>query len=267
MVQRSNKSELQEGIIRPLKKSSDPTVGPDVLMAIISDDLEYLARLSRARQIPHSGQGLFRLYHTGKGEGEGANLCGPFLGAPVAAMGMEKLIALGAERIWILGCCGSLQPDLRIGDLVIPAGAVSEEGTSQHYPVGTAVPVTDEGLNRIMEKALDMRGEGYRKGKLWTTDAPYRETPAKVRAFQAQGVLAVEMEMSALIAVGLYRGIPVSGILVVSDELFDLKWRPGFSSQRFRKQSHRAAEILLDTITSFKKGDHHEAHEENHGIR
>ena len=255
-------ADLHEGIIRPVKKSTDPNVGPDALMAMISKDLEYLVRLGRARKIAHSSQGHFRLYHTGSEGGRVSSLSGPFLGAPLAAMGMEKIIAMGAERIWVLGCCGSLQPDLRIGDLVIPIGALSEEGTSRHYPIGDNAPITDEDLNAILEKALDNRGEDFRKGNVWTTDAPYRETPAKVQAFQEQGILAVEMEMSALMTVGIYRGVQVSGLLVVSDELFDLKWHPGFSSERFRRKSRLAAEVLLEAITSFAGESHHE---ENNG--
>ncbi len=253
-----------------MRTGTDPTLGPDALMAMTPNDLEYVVSLGRARKIAHSGQRLFRLYHTGDDAARGTSLSGPFLGAPVAAMGMEKLIAMGAERIWVLGCCGSLQPDLRIGDLVIPAGALSEEGTSPHYPIGDVSPVTDKGLNERLEKTLDRLGEGFRKGKVWTTDAPYRETPAKVQAYQAQGILAVEMEMSALITVGTYRGARVSGLLVVSDELFDLKWHPGFSCERFRRKSHLAGETLLDAITSFAGESHHEEHEdheENNGIR
>ena len=264
----SGDADLHEGIIRPVKKSTDPSLGPDALMAMISKDLEYLVRLGQARKIAHSSQGLFRLYHTGNEGGRVSSLSGPFLGAPLAAMGMEKMIAMGAKRIWVLGCCGSLQPDLRIGDLILPVGALSDEGTSRHYPIGDNAPKTDENLNAVLEKALANRGEDLRKGNVWTTDAPYRETPTKVKAFQEQGILAVEMEMSALMTVGIYRGVQVSGLLVVSDELFDLKWHPGFSSRRFRRKSRLAGEILLDAIASIPGESHHEEHEghqENNG--
>lgn len=246
--------EPEEGIIRPLRVSADPDVGADALMAIVSKDLDYLVRLHGAGQAAHSSRALFRLYQIKAGRAEvGASLCGPFFGAPLAVMGMEKMIALGAKRIWVLGCCGSLQPDLRIGDVVIPESSLSEEGTSQHYPVGNRVPATDRSLNQILEEAFLERGEQVRRGRVWTTDAPYRETPAKVQAFQKIGILAVEMEMSALITVGTYRGVKVSGVLVVSDELFDLRWQPGFSSDRFKRKSRLAAEVLVHAMTSFAR--------------
>jgi purine-nucleoside phosphorylase len=54
-----------------------------------------------------------------------------------------------------------------------------------------------------------------------------------VENYQQQGVLAVEMEISALYSVAQFRQVELGGILVVSDELSSFKWRPGFKNQRF----------------------------------
>src|SRR5262245_45547784 len=55
------------------------------------------------------------------------------MGAPMAVMLLEQLIALGARRLFYLGFCGALVSSYRIGDLFLPAQAVREEGTSYHY--------------------------------------------------------------------------------------------------------------------------------------
>lgn len=60
-----------------------------------------------------------------------------------------------------------------------------------------------------------------------------------------QGILAVEMEISALMTVAIYRSIAMAGLLVVSDELFQLKWRPGFSNSLLKKSSRAAGKVLL----------------------
>jgi len=85
---------------------------------------------------------------------------------------------------------------------------------------------------------------------VWTTDAPYRETPSKVKTYQEKGVLAVEMEMSALMTLATFRSVRLSGLLVVSDELFDLKWHSGFKSPELRNTSRMAGEVLLDLVKS-----------------
>jgi uridine phosphorylase len=244
----SGQNEHEEGLIRPMKRRTDPDVGPDVLMVMIPADVEYL--LSRA---PFGGfasydQGFFKIHQARREAKNPLTLCGPFLGAPQAVMGMEKAVALGARRVWVLGWCGSIQPDLKAGDLVVPTGAVSEEGTSNHYPISPKQAATDQALNRLLGEALQKEGRSFRKGTVWTTDAPYRETPSKVERHRKQGVLAVEMEMSALMTLSVYRSIRMAALLVVSDELAELKWHAGFRAQRFREMSRFAADLILGLV-------------------
>lgn len=233
-----------------MKGKTDPDLGPDVIMAMISSDLDLLAKTSQAQKVGHSHMALYDVYRIEDGLEGSFSLSGPFLGAPQAVMGMEKLIALGVQRIWVLGWCGSLQPDLRIGDLVLPTTAISEEGTSQHYPVAEKIPRADEALCQMLDDALKKKGQSLVRGTVWTTDAPYRETPAKVKTYQEKGILAVEMEMSALMTLAMYRSVRLSGLLVVSDELFDLKWHSGFKSPKLRKTSRVAVKVLLDLVKS-----------------
>ena len=242
--------ESDEGLVRPMKGKGDPDLGSDAMLAIISNDLDYLAELTQDRKRAVFDLDHFRLYQLSDKKEGCFSLVGPFLGSPHAVMGMEKIIALGAKRIWVLGWCGSLRPELRIGDLVIPTESISEEGTSQHYPIGELVPTTDETLNSMLEAVLRKEGKSFVKGTVWTTDAPYRETPAKVITYQRKGVLAVDMEMSALMTLGIYRSVKVAGLLVVSDELFDLKWHTGFKNPAFKEACRSRARLLLGLIES-----------------
>ena len=242
----------QEGIIRPTKTKRDPRLGPDIILAMIQEDLDYLLSQIREQAFDHFNMGTFHLYRISHPKERTFALAGPFIGAPHAVMGMEKVIALGVKRIWAFGWCGSLRPSLTMGDLVIPAGALSEEGTSPHYPIGGRQPASDETLNRALEASLHEKGRAFLKGPVWTTDAPYRETPEKVLAYRERGALAVEMEMSALMTVAIYRKVRMAGLLVVSDELFDLRWRPGFSNLKRKEASRFAGRRLLDVVGSFE---------------
>jgi uridine phosphorylase len=240
----------EEGIIRPRKGRRDPFVGPDALMVIVPSELDYLIKITEAKEVVFSEMGLYRLYQTECRADVPFTICGPFLGAPHAVIAMEKLIVLGAKRIWVLGWCGSLQPELRIGHILVPTGAISEEGTSPHYPLGAISPESDKRLTQMLEKELERKGFPFSKGAVWTTDAIYRETPSKVKTYQARGILAVEMEISALMTVALYRAVSMAGLLVVSDELFDLKWRHGFSNPQLKEGSRAAGKTLLDLASS-----------------
>ena len=234
--------QSDDALIQPRKGKNDPALGPDVLMVVIPQDLD---RLSKLRPVDCFDQGFFKIFRMKEHPGGALGLTGPFLGAPQAAMVMEKIIALGAKRICLFGWCGSLQPDLKIGDIVIPLRAVAEEGTSRHYPIGNRKPGTDKELNRILERALEQEGLPFRKGTVWTTDAPYRETASKVKTYREKEVLAVEMEISALMTLAIYRSVKLSGLLVVSDELFDLKWHRGFSSPLFKRRCEQVGNLLI----------------------
>jgi uridine phosphorylase len=56
-----------------------------------------------------------------------------------------------------------------------------------------------------------------RAGKVWTTDAPYRETDAQLRAWASEGVLAVEMQAAALFAFATATGAAVASVALVSN--------------------------------------------------
>ncbi|MGB5748539.1 MAG: purine-nucleoside phosphorylase, partial [Desulfobacterales bacterium] len=75
----------------------------------------------------------------------------------------------------------------------------------------------------------------------------YRETKEKVDYYQKQGVLAVEMEASALFSVAQFRQVELCAMLVVSDELSSLKWRPGFRDQQFVTGHQTACRMVRES--------------------
>ncbi len=236
-------------LIRPSRGKRDPDAAPDLILAMTESTLDLLVSRFEARPLRLRNTVLYRAWEVREESGPpGLTIAGPFLGAPHAVIGLEKMIALGAGRIWVTGWCGSLQPDLCIGDLVMPTDAFSDEGTSRHYPLQGRTPKTDQGLCRELGSALELRGTPARTGRVWSTDAPYRETRDKVRAFRDEGLVGVDMELSALLAVSAWRGVRLACLLVVSDELSDLTWRPGFSDPRLREGEEEVVEVLSDVF-------------------
>jgi purine-nucleoside phosphorylase len=171
------------------------------------------------------------------------------MGAPMAVLLLEQLIALGARRFLYLGFCGALATSYGIGDCFIPEQAVREEGTSYHYLPADIIPVSASRLNTILQAHARQQCLSTRQGPIWTTDAPYRETAHKIRHFQAAGVHAVDMEMAALLAVGSYRGCEVTALLIVSDECYHPTWRPGFGAPRLRQTCRTAAAVCVAAAT------------------
>ena len=171
------------------------------------------------------------------------------MGAPMAVLLLEQLIALGARRFLYVGFCGALATSYGVGDCFIPEQAMREEGTSYHYLPADVIPRSAARLNAILQAHASKKRLPVRQGPIWTTDAPYRETAHKIQHFQAAGVHAVDMEMAALFAVGHYRSCEVAALLIVSDECYHPVWKPGFGAQRLRQACREAAAVCVAAAT------------------
>jgi uridine phosphorylase len=241
--------DLDTAIIEPRKGKSEPNLPSSALLVFTPEDVDIcLQRLDQSQQ--HAKRLYLSALYSGAFQGARVALTGPVIGAPQAVLVLEKLVALGASNIVALGWCGSLQPHVTIGDVVLPTAATSDEGTSKHYPTDLQQPGPAPVLVDALRQALRGLHCAVHQGTVWSTDAPYRETRGRVLALQKQGVLAVEMEASALFTVASFRGIQLAAVLAVSDELHDLKWRHGFTNKKFRQTREQLAELSLQAVCS-----------------
>jgi len=234
---------MAEEIVYPKKGENDPDIGPVAVMVAMEKDLALMRRSMDIQGGAACRILSSRLYQVTNGHQDIA-LVGPMLGAPYAVMILEKLIVLGAKRILFLGWCGSLQQSIQIADFVVPDRAVIGEGTSVHYPVNDECPEPSDAMIKVIEESLAESSAPFHKGAVWSTDAPYRETRNKVLLLQREGVLGVDMEVSALFTAANFRGIEIGALLVVSDELGSLRWKPGFSNSKFNRSRKLSAEIV-----------------------
>jgi uridine phosphorylase len=231
-------------IIRPPRRRRPGPIGRLAVLAATRPDL---ARLRQRLTAPDErGDPLFLCrYYPGTPAPEAFGLAGPFMGAPLAAMLLETLAAWGVRRFIFIGWCGALTSSVQSGDVIVPSGAYAEEGTTRAYGgMAHPVPAVSPGFQAALNTHLQKSGIDGREGLIWTTDAVFRETADKVCRYRQMGALAVEMELSAFFTVGRALGIELGAVLVVSDELSTLKWRPGFKSERFQAARTAVCEAI-----------------------
>ena len=165
----------------------------------------------------------------------------PGVGAPMAVSALEVVIGLGADMIIGCGGAGVVVPGFDVGHVVVPTGAVRDEGTSYHYaPAHASVHPHSDAVDAIVAE-LDAGGVPYEKGLTWTTDAFFRETAAKVARRREQGCLTVEMEASAFFAVAAFRGIRYGQLLYAGDDVSAATW-----DHRHWERQHGARRHLFD---------------------
>lgn len=146
------------------------------------------------------------------------------VGAPLAAALFEAIIARGGRKFIACGGAGVLDGAIGSGDIIVPTSAVRDEGTSYHYlpPEREAYP-SPQAVETIT-RVLDRHKCHYVKGKTWTTDGFYRETPNRVARRRKQGCLTVDMEAAALFAVAEFRGVQIGQLLYGGDDVSGIEW-------------------------------------------
>ena len=171
----------------------------------------------------------------------------PGVGAPAAATSLEDIIALGATKIIGCGGAGIVKQGFDVGHIIVPTGAVRDEGTSHHYqPVEVAVVPHPLAVDAI-DAELSDAGVPHDKGLTWTTDAIFRETPEKVARRREQGCISVEMEASAMFAVAMFRGAVYGQLLYAGDDVSAQTW----DHRHWEKQTsvrERVLELALNAV-------------------
>jgi uridine phosphorylase len=130
--------------------------------------------------------------------GQTAGIIGCAVGAPFAVLIAEELFASGCRLLLSLTSAGQIVPAGPTPYFVIIDRALRDEGTSYHYAAPTEFSEADPALVALAAGALKAQGLRAIVGATWTTDAPFRETTEAIEAARAKGILAVEMEASAL---------------------------------------------------------------------
>jgi uridine phosphorylase len=237
-----------DAIIIPQKGKRSPHLGPVAVIAGTETDLFQLCKLLDFDGGTYQKLFTSRLYRGhANPSAAGVSITGPIVGAPYAVMVLETLIAWGARKIIFIGWCGSISDNVKIGDIIAATSAIIDEGTSGHYKDNeTRISFPSASMLTKLNDALRQNQANFHNGAIWSTDAIYRETCEKVKYFQRQGAIGVEMEISALFTVAKFRGVDLGAMAVVSDELSSFKWRPGFKMDEFKHGRKTACTVIKD---------------------
>lgn len=141
------------------------------------------------------------------------------VGAPFAVLVSEQLIASGCRQIIGYASSGAVADGLSLPCLVVPNRGLRDEGTSYHYVSPSTWVEATGNLPPILARHAESCGLPVHRGPTWTTDAPYRETSSQILRHRALGVLTVEMEAAALMALAVVRKAEIASLLHVTNAL------------------------------------------------
>jgi DeoD family purine-nucleoside phosphorylase len=192
------------------------------------------------------------LGYTGTYNGRPVSVQATGMGCPSAGIVIEELVRLGVKRLLRIGTCGGLQPDLRLGDLIVAISAVPADQTAVHYVGGEPhAPTADWNLIHGAVHAAKELGRPVRVGPIVSSDVFYDPDPDRARRWSERGILGVEMEAAVLFTLGALRKVQAGCLLTVSDVIVEGEFQR-ISDADLRAAVDQMTELALDTVTAHR---------------
>jgi uridine phosphorylase len=176
--------------------------------------------------------------YTGELDGRAISVCSTGIGSPSTAVAVEELSAIGVSTFIRVGTTGSIQKEVRFGDLVVATGAVRDEGTTPAYVPLSYPAVADHELVDAMLAAGRKAGHRVHAGIVRSHDALYadlhageqprhRELQPALEMWHRARVTCNDMETSTIFTLCGLRGLRGGSILTVVNEPGEADIDPG----------------------------------------
>ncbi len=161
------------------------------------------------------------LGYTGTYQGKRVSVMGTGMGVPSHSIYVNELIVeYDVKTLIRVGTCGALQPDLKLGDVVLAMAASTDSQINKlRFSGMDFAPTASFPLLLKAHQAAEAKGACITAGNVLTSDTFYSDDPESWRLWAGFGVLVVEMETAALYTLAAKYGLAALSILTVSDNL------------------------------------------------
>ncbi|MBU0927028.1 MAG: purine-nucleoside phosphorylase [Spirochaetes bacterium] len=159
--------------------------------------------------------------YTGTYKGRRVSVQGTGMGVPSISIYVTELInEYGAENLIRIGSCGSMQPEIKIRDVIMAQGSCSDSNVNRVRFRGLDyAPIADFGLMQKAWGVAEAKGIALKVGNVLTSDTFYGDDPDSWKMWAAYNVLAAEMETAALYTIAAKYRKRALTLLTVSDSI------------------------------------------------
>lgn len=159
--------------------------------------------------------------YTGTYKGTKVSVMASGMGMPsIGIYSYELFNFFGVENILRVGSTGSLDPNVKIRDIVFGMGASTNSNYARQFELpGTFAPIADYTLLSEAIKAAENIKASYHVGNILSSDTFYDAQSDANAKWQSMGVCAIEMEAAALYMNAAYAKKRALAILTVSDSI------------------------------------------------
>ncbi|MBQ0108950.1 MAG: purine-nucleoside phosphorylase [Clostridiales bacterium] len=159
--------------------------------------------------------------YTGNYKGKRVSVMGHGMGIPSISIYATELYKFyGVKKIIRAGSAGALVDDVNLRDIVIAQGACTDSNFAWQYDLpGTFAPIADYSMLKAADRKAEEMGLNVKVGNIISSDVFY-SPKSSAEKWRSMGVLAVEMEASALYTIAAAEGKKALCVLTISDHLF-----------------------------------------------
>jgi purine-nucleoside phosphorylase len=183
---------------------------------------------------------------TGNYKGKRVSVQGSGMGVPSISIYVNELISsYNVKNIIRVGTCGSFKAEVKVRDIIIAMASSTDSSINKIRFNGMDYAPTAS--FRLLNKAYEIaktKGIDAKVGNILTSDTFYGDDPNAWKLWASYGVLAVEMETSALYTLAAKFNINALTILTVSDSLVTNELT---TSEERQKTFNQMIEIALET--------------------
>jgi AMP nucleosidase len=152
-------------------------------------------------------------------QGQGMTMINFGMGSPNAATVSDLLSIVQPKAVLFLGKCGGLKERTKVGDFILPIGAIRGEGASDSYfpPEVPSLPAFM--LQRATSHVIRNRDHDYWTGTVYTTNRRVWEHDEKFKEYlRMTRAMAIDMETATLFSAGFHNRLHLGALLLVSDQ-------------------------------------------------
>lgn len=184
---------------------------------------------------------------TGHYHGQRVSVMGSGMGIPSLSIYAHELFSqYGVQRIVRVGSCGAVQPQVKLGELVIGMGASTDSVVNRKRLMGfDFAAIADYRLLESVVRQADRSGQAVHVGNVFSADLFYDPQPELFERMQKMGILAVEMEAAGLYGIAAELGKQALTVLTVSDHILTGEQ---LSAQQRQDDLHAMLRLTLDAL-------------------
>ncbi|MGD7061756.1 purine-nucleoside phosphorylase [Bacillus altitudinis] len=157
--------------------------------------------------------------YTGTYKGKRISVQGTGMGVPSISIYVNELIqSYDVQNLIRVGSCGAIKKDVNVRDVILAQTSSTDSQMNRvaFGPIDYA-PCADFGLLKKAYDTAEAKNVAVRVGNVFTADQFYNEKPLEL--MDQYGILAIEMETTALYTLAAKFGRKALSILTVSDHV------------------------------------------------